>query len=371
MGKGTVYCTFGGENLNFVLLFIVFIILYGIKCTGKEFNEAYLSKTSTTCINGIFVCLVFFSHFKQYIEFGPYDKFYRLVLNNIGQYMVVPFLFFSGYGIMSSVRKKGHSYIKSIPFYRLGKVWMHFALAVLVFYSVDILCQKRYNFSRLLLSMIGWESIGNSNWYIFCVLIMYMATFLAFSLTGKMQTQHKDTIGAGLVVLSCVCFVLLLRPFKDEYWFNTAIAYPLGMLYFLYEGKIRRFVQKNNIWYIAACIAVLLLFYVVYPYIGKFVIYEVSVILVMALILLITMKFSITNNILLWLGKYTFEIYILQRVPMMLFHDVVLNKYLYCGLCFIITLVIAVAFRRLTNKIDEFVYEQKFIKTSPKGEKSI
>lgn len=54
-----------------------------------------LNKEQTTCINGIFVLFVFLSHFGQY-ETMPWNN----LLLAIGQLMVAPFLFYSGYGIM-------------------------------------------------------------------------------------------------------------------------------------------------------------------------------------------------------------------------------------------------------------------------------
>ena len=54
-----------------------------------------LNKEQTTCINGIFVLFVFLSHFGQY-ETMPWNR----LLLAIGQLMVAPFLFYSGYGII-------------------------------------------------------------------------------------------------------------------------------------------------------------------------------------------------------------------------------------------------------------------------------
>lgn len=53
-----------------------------------------LNKEQTTCINGIFVLFVFLSHFGQY-ETMPWNN----LLLAIGQLMVAPFLFYSGYGM--------------------------------------------------------------------------------------------------------------------------------------------------------------------------------------------------------------------------------------------------------------------------------
>ena len=345
--------------MNLIFFIVLVFCFYKIRFYGKSFNKEYLTRTTTNCINGVFVFFVFFRHFAQYMQAGPYDKIFTYVNGHLRQYIVVTFLFYSGYGIMSSIRKKGRSYINSIIYPRGVKVWLHFALAVLLFHFANQLRHSQYSLSKLLLSLVGWESIGNSNWYVFCVLIMYAATFLAFILTEKCRSKRRELLSVILIVLSCVLYVLILRPFRGEYWFDTAIAYPLGMLYFLYEDKIRRIVQKNNITYIAACAVMLILFHIAYRHLAIFVVHELSVIWFMALILLFTMKFSINNKVLTWLGKYTFEIYILQRIPMMLLRDRFSHVTLYFSVCFVITLVMAVLFRKLTDLIDARLFARK------------
>ena len=69
-----------------------------------------LSKEQTTCINGIFVLFVFLSHFGQY-ETMPWNW----LLLGLGQLMVAPFLFYSGYGIMEQIQRRGIVYIDGMP----------------------------------------------------------------------------------------------------------------------------------------------------------------------------------------------------------------------------------------------------------------
>lgn len=57
-------------------------------------------------MEGIFVVFVFLSHFGQY-EAMPWNE----ILLAIGQLMVAPFLFYSGYGIMEQIQKRGDRYI--------------------------------------------------------------------------------------------------------------------------------------------------------------------------------------------------------------------------------------------------------------------
>lgn len=87
-----------------VFLFALFIVcLIGIRLSKPD--EDYLSKEQTGAVRGIFTCIIFFSHLKQYITFEmSIDVLYGSILGYIGQLMVVIFFFYSGYGIAQSVQ---------------------------------------------------------------------------------------------------------------------------------------------------------------------------------------------------------------------------------------------------------------------------
>ena len=71
-------------------------------------NAAHaLSVEQSQAIKGVFVITVFFSHFCSYVVFDKwYDALMLKYCHWLGQLMVVPFLFYSGYGIFESVKKK-------------------------------------------------------------------------------------------------------------------------------------------------------------------------------------------------------------------------------------------------------------------------
>ncbi len=70
-------------------------------------NGNYICIEKTTMVNGIFVILVFLSHVAAIVDVSqPVDKIYMFVKNNMNQMVVAPFLFFSGYGIMESYKKR-------------------------------------------------------------------------------------------------------------------------------------------------------------------------------------------------------------------------------------------------------------------------
>lgn len=100
----------------YVFILAMLVFFYGISFVkANEFNTEYLSKESTGAVNGIFVLFVFMSHISNYMNFGSeYDKIWLDFRSWLGQLMVVTFLFYSGYGMMCSIMKKGNAYIKPL-----------------------------------------------------------------------------------------------------------------------------------------------------------------------------------------------------------------------------------------------------------------
>ena len=94
-----------------MIIFIVILVcicIWNIKFS--RFWEDYLSLDTTTSIKGIFAVIILYSHLSGFIQLsdGWYDQSFKLLLNYMGQLMVVMYFFYSGYGIMESLKvKKG------------------------------------------------------------------------------------------------------------------------------------------------------------------------------------------------------------------------------------------------------------------------
>lgn len=93
--------------MNAYLFFLIAISLININFFVKNSNNDYLSKDNSNCIKGIFVLIVFYSHLATYFE-PLYSKDFLMLnfRNFLGQLMVAPFLFYSGYGVYESIKKK-------------------------------------------------------------------------------------------------------------------------------------------------------------------------------------------------------------------------------------------------------------------------
>ena len=317
-----------------ILAFATWLAL--IFCKAKlvfpRFNDDFLNHDMTNCINGIFILLVFMSHFNPYVRYTtPSDLWYAKIVSKVGQLMVTSFLFYSGYGIVESIKLKGEDYIKKIPQKRIFGTLYKYILAVNCF---ALLAHYRIPLKKLLLSFVAWTSIGNSNWYIFAILMCYLSVFISFSIFKTNYT--KGCIGVFL--LSCVYLVIIYNCVKGQHWwYDTIFCYPLGMFVSLYKDKFVALFQ-NRLKTICllgggiGCYFVgksLLLKYHILTNTSIWIFHNIFYLFAVLLIVFITTNIYIKNDVLEWFGRNLFSFYILQRLPMIYLRKAGFSKDIY------------------------------------------
>lgn len=228
----------------YIILFI--IILCGLRY--KRNNQDYISVQQTNVIKGIFIWLVFMGHIMPYItNMVPFeylvDKTAFGVVIVLKQLVVVPFMFYSGYGVINSIKNKGTVYVDSIPKRRVLNTMLNFGVAVLFFVALNLFLSIPMNLKQVLLSLVCWESVGNSNWYIFTICICYLTSFVSYKLFG----YSKKSLIANFVILSA--FAVIISRFKDSWWYDTCLAYSAGSLYCYYKDKFENIVNSNYLLY--------------------------------------------------------------------------------------------------------------------------
>lgn len=342
------------------LIILVCIVFLGLRAADANgFFEDYMSKEQTTAINGVFTVLVIFRHAVGYLNLsGPLDQAFSTFNGFMSQLIVVTFLFYSGYGIMESFKKKGMGYIRTIPTKRFLKVLYHFDIAVLLYLILDLILKISYKPKDVILAFTGWTSIGNSNWYIFVVLVMYVFVFLSFLLT-----RGNKYAATALTIAFAVAFVYWnIRIKRPSYCYNTAILFPAGMAFSLFKNQFDRFMTKKDIvWFSVTGLSVLLFAYFYSLRKNGIEFYTIWACLFMMIIVELSMKIKIDNNILNWFGTHVFSVYILQRLPMMVLRHLGFagHRYAFIIISFAVTVVLAVWFDFAMKKLDGILFSGK------------
>lgn len=321
--------------------------------------DDYMSLDKSTSIKGIFILIVVFSHIAGTLDFSVSllnRAFFAINDRVIGQSMVAMFMLYSGYAVMLSAMKKGKDYVKAMPKNRISKVLLHFDIAVLLFLILQTILGVRYSIGEILLSFTGWESLGNSNWYIFVILILYCISYVSF-----MISKNNYKLSVVLSFILTVAFIVFLHSFKGVYWWDTSLLYPLGMLYCLYKNKIDMLFKTKSFLYYILFLAFLAATLVLIKFRDNEILIVFKHIFFALTVLLFTMKVQVHNKILHFFGKHLFSIYILHRLPIILLEylGVSSNHFVFIVSVFVITVILCVPFDLAIAKLDSFLFNKK------------
>lgn len=347
------------------LIVILLLIFYSVRLRFYSIDSEFLSKKRTDAIKGVFIIVVFVNHIKNYYEqvganiSAWYDNLFFLPAKVLGQLMVVMFLFYSGYGVMEGIKNKGQEYVNAIPKKRVLNTLVNFDVAVVVFTVTMLIIGMPFTLNQFVLSLVGWESMGNSNWYIFVIILCYSMTYLGY----KINTAMGGAITCVLVLL----LAYILSVFQGTWWYNTIFAYSAGLIFSKYKESIVPSMKENYYrWMIAvgsglmSCLGTYLYFYT--PFKGEYerlgaLVFDVMSVFFAFMVVLLTMKIQIENKVLVWLGSNLFPLYIYQRLSMMILTElyphfmVVQHPYIFLLICMTITCVIGWGYKWINIKI--------------------
>lgn len=333
------------------ILFLVGLALFRSSYTLKTISDSYISKDNSDAVRGLFILMIMASHFSQYVPAytEPLDTVYAAFNTHFGQCVVTMFLFYSGYGVTLSFAAKGKAYRASFLRRRLLSTLLIFDLSLLFYYFVQRAAGRKYTLTYYLLSMIGWESLGNSNWYMFVILGLYAVSLL----TALLSDPKNGKQSLAMLTVGTVFFMqIMMSGGKQGYWYNTIFCYPLGALYAYVRPNVEKHMRKLKLY-----IPALLLSAVGYLFFQrvmrkKLAYYEMTSLLFTVSFLLLSMKIEFKSRLLKIAGRNLQYVYLIHRVPMILLGRIPFVKahtHLYFVLSLLAIVVCTFLFRRLVE----------------------
>ena len=326
------------------LLFL--LVLYQCKPKfNKEFYEDYAFRDQSRAINGICIMLILLSHtFAKVPTNDVFDKVYEPMRIFLGQFVVVPFLFYSGYGMMESLTKK-EGYLKTFPKKRFLKIVVQFCIITVVYIVMHLCLQSDYSIPYMLLSFTGITSIGNGGWFILSLFFFYISIIVWFNIFVNHKVLAVVGVAGSFIALMLV-EILLDFP---TYYYNIVYFFPVGMFYSILKKPFDRIVMKNNfVW--ASVFLVSLLGFCFTRQISQM-LYPIWCGFGMLMILCLTMKVRIGNKALIWFGTTTFFNFTLQGIPQIIFSKYLTNNYLIYVFVIVTTLLLTFCGNYLFEKL--------------------
>lgn len=332
-------------------LLILSLMLAGAGFRLRGFHDGFLGKEQCKAIKGVFILAIFISHVliflsgKGYSADNALDALASVIQNSLSQLVVVMFLFYSGYGVMESIKNRGEGYISSFPRKRLLGTLLNFDVAVLVFIALDLALGMEITLLQSVLALAAWRSVGIHNWYIFVILCCYAATYAAFRMLPGRRGAALWLVAASLLAVQ-----LALSELKSgqHWWYDTILCYPAGMLFSLCQGKAVAFCQRRY-WVVLTLLVASFAFLARQSFLPglRGLTYNLESVVFALLVVQATMKLKIGNRALAWFGGHLFPIFVYHQLPMLAIAGtagdgwIVAHPYCFTAVTFAVTCAIA------------------------------
>lgn len=355
------------DIIYFILCLLSFINV-NIKGLNSFFYD-YMDLNSTKYIKGIFVWMIFFRHSTEYFVIKNINNNISIKIDKaFKQNLVSLFLFYSGYGIYESFKKKGNNYIKTLPI-KSCIIFIKSQIILIFFLCNNLILGIKVDFKSYLRAIIFKKGIGNSYWFVFAIIMVYIYSFLSFVFIRKKKYNF-----IGIIFISIICYYHIVFVYQfyhkgEMISVDTIICFVLGFYYSFFKSYFDIIIMKNDIIYFGTIIFLILIYYKYYIIVNKN-IYNMSLnnCFFTLLAVLITMKIKFQNEFLNMLSSHSYSIYLLQRIIMIYIYKknyFYQNEFFKFFIEFIIVIFIAIIFDKYTFFID------KLLKSINNGQKKI
>lgn len=251
---------------------------------------------------------------------------------------------------MLKIMTGGKKYLQKYPKKRLLKTLLNFDVAVLLFLCVNLILGIHYSRFVILGSFIGLTDVGNSNWYFFTILLMYLVSYIA----AVFLKECYKGVAAAVTICSVIYVIVAQISNLPSRFVSTAVTYALGMWIAIYKDELETAINKKAI---ISLIVILIPIAITYKWRENDFIMNLSSCFFIMLVVWFMAHFEIRSNILYFLGQHVFGIYILQRLPMLIishfYNPRGIMNYVFVIICLALTVCMAVVYDKLLIRIDK------------------
>lgn len=254
-----------------VYFLCILFLLWGGRFAGfgDRFHEDFLSKDSTKSLCGIAVLFIIFHHIAQ--EWPFYGVTRELVFfNDIGFLLVSIFFFTSGYGLTLNA-DRDPDYVKDFGRKRLLPVLLPFYVTNVLF-AVNYVIVGKASAPKLIFGVLGLTQLNPNGWFPFVFILFYLV--FRFSRVRLKTAGARLWLYAGTTLFVLAAFSVMghfawwagkpgwwLAPdgfakaswwmqkrtlwFNWECWMNSSVGFVLGAATASYRDRIVAWFKKK------------------------------------------------------------------------------------------------------------------------------
>lgn len=294
-----------------VILFLG-LILFNIKCMGKEWNQEALAYRNTLAIRGICAIEIMLGH----IGLALPEQFILYPFRKAGILIVGVFFFFSGYGLMHGLKNK-NNYLVGFLKRRLKAILVPTFLVCAISASIYFFLLTR----EKTIIEAGIFSLKSINWYVWEIIGCYVAFYVSY----KVFDEKRATVLIWL--LSLLFIVLCYIIGASNPWYGSTLCFPLGLS--VAKNKELFWSWAKKFWGLKSFLLVIVLgisivtFFVLpeRSVIGAIVSRNIASLSFVLLVTLLLYKTVVGNCLTDYLGRISFEIYLVHPLVIGIYHS--------------------------------------------------
>lgn len=327
-------------------------------------NTNYTSKESFDALKGYLALCILVHHLSQFTNLGA-GTYIGIFLNLLGHYTVVGFIFLSGFGLLTSYKVKGMTYIKEFPKKRLLPYYATYAFTVVIYYIFWKIFGSHISILQLVKSFTIGETIISFGWYLQLTLWLYIAFWILYSL------KLKDTVKSVLTGLFTVLFLVLSVVFQlNILRCIPVLSFAFGFFYAYNKEKMTNILSKYRILIIPVSFAAILLRYKadnivdLNPFVSLVVfgLADIGFIFIIMFLLMLFTKISpivLKNPISHFLSRISKEIYMCQGLVLSTLYLFIHNTAIYITASTIAVIILALFYHKFLDLISNSIIKKR------------
>ena len=275
----------------------------GLLCNGPE---DVFSREETDAMRGLWCLIVVLVHIPV-----AYQNSIQDMLGSFAYIGVSFFFMTSGFGLMLGVEKNGTE--------KLNVFWKRRLPKLLIPMAITNVLTMVMTFAET--GKLDWLQLIGITGFVRQLLLFYLVFWAACQLASRfVAPSYRKRVLYGAVALLILVVYAASFVLTIPLWPVESVGFLLGMLLAQYRNEVRAFLGKKwMIKCVVACIAsaILGLMYIKMKHIvflGDYIVRILLNICIQAFVLCVNYKVSVVNVLTKFLGKISYEVYLLHSV---------------------------------------------------------
>lgn len=252
----------------YLFFFLLAVLMaFGAKCCARgEWNEEYTSLRQVKILQG-FTALGIALHHMAQKTCAPWHPWQYTVHGldvfiPMGYMFVGVFLFGSGLGLYKSFKTKP-GYLKGFIRRRIVPVVIAFYLSEFIYTAVRLAMGERMDALTIVWYLSGLHMANFNAWYVIVIPFFYLVFWAAFRFCKR---EGRAIFFVFLFTLGYTVLGACIDHQNDwwmrgEWWYNSILLFPLGLLFGKFEKRVTACFKKGYlIWLILSFAGIFLLF---------------------------------------------------------------------------------------------------------------